>query len=66
MAMKFKVEKKGQSFLVVNETTGYVKGRFKEEGEAKVLRDRLQDAHNEEVGLIESTSRAAEEPEEDK
>lgn len=46
MAMKFKVEQKGERFLVVNETTGVVRGRFKEKGEAQVHRDRLQDEHN--------------------
>lgn len=46
MAMKFKTEQKGQMFLVVNETTGVVKGRFKEKGEADVYRNRLQDQHN--------------------
>lgn len=54
--MKFKVEQKGQHFLVLNESTGDVKGRFKEEGEAKVLRNRLQEEHDTEVGLINSSS----------
>ncbi len=46
MAMKFGVEQKGQMFLVVNESTGDVRGRFKSEGEAKVYRERLQRDHN--------------------
>lgn len=46
MAMKFITQQKGQMFLVVNESTGYVKGRFKVKGEADVLRDKLQAEHN--------------------
>lgn len=33
-------------FLVVNESTGDVKGRFKTKGEADVHRDRVQREHN--------------------
>lgn len=47
--MKFGVEQKGQMFLVVNESTGEVRGRFKTEGEAKVYRDRIQRQHNDGV-----------------
>lgn len=57
--MKFKVEKKGENFLVVNETTGYVKGRFKTEGEAKLHRNRLQDEHETAVGQITSAPTTA-------
>lgn len=46
MAMNFKVEKKGERFLVFNESTGYVRGRFKTEGEAKLYQQKLQDEHN--------------------
>jgi len=53
MAMNFKVEKKGERFLVFNESTGYVRGRFKTEGEAKIYRNRLQDEHN---SAIEASS----------
>lgn len=52
MAMKFKVEPKGQMFLVVNESTGDVRGRFKSEGEAKVHRDRLQGKHNDGIEQV--------------
>jgi hypothetical protein len=52
MAMKFVVEQKGQMFLVVNETTGYVKGRFKEKGEAEKLSQRLQKEHNEGIEAV--------------
>lgn len=52
MAMKFKVEPKGQMFLVLNETTGEVKGRFKEKGEAEVHRERLQSQHNEGIEQV--------------
>lgn len=45
MAMKFEVEQKGQIFMVINKSTGAVKGRFKEKGEAEVHRERLQDEH---------------------
>ncbi len=45
--MKFKVEQKGTQFLVLNETTGYVRGRFKEKGEAQVHCQNLQRQHNE-------------------
>lgn len=55
MAMKFGVEKKGQMFLVVNSTTGDVRGRFKSEGEAQVHRDRLQETHN--AGIEQASSR---------
>ena len=52
MAMKFKVEQKGQMFLVLNETTGDVKGRFKDKGEAEVHRERLQGQHNEGIEQV--------------
>lgn len=51
MAMKFGVEKKGQNFLVVNETTGDVRGRFKEEGEAKIFAGKLQAEHNDGIRM---------------
>lgn len=60
--MKFKVEQKGQMFLVVNETTGNVKGRFKEEGEAKVHCERLQQNHND--GLEQVSARVTPKKEE--
>lgn len=63
MAMKFKVEQKGQFYLVVNETTGNVKGRFKTEGEAKVQRERLQDEHN--AGIEAVSARITPPPPED-
>ena len=50
--MKFKVEQKGQIFMVVNESTGNVKGRFKEKGEAEVHRDRLQSQHNDGIEQV--------------
>lgn len=52
MAMKFAVQQKGQMYLVVNESTGYVKGRFKEKGEAEVHRDRLQQQHNDGIEQV--------------
>lgn len=50
--MKFKVQQKGQTFLVFNETTGEVRGRFKTEGEAKLFRDRAQQKHDEGVQQV--------------
>lgn len=49
MAMKFETQKKGEQFLVVNKSTGDVRGRAKTEGEANLLRDRLQKEHNDGV-----------------
>jgi len=63
MAMKFKVEQKGERFLVVNETTGYVKGRFKDKGEAQVHCDKLQQAHQD--GLDQISSRTIQAPPEE-
>lgn len=51
MAMKFTVEQKGQTFLVVNESIGDVRGRFKTKGEAEVYRDRLQKNHNQGIEM---------------
>lgn len=51
MAMKFAVEQKGQTFLVVNETVGDVRGRFKTKGEAEVYRDKLQKNHNQGIEM---------------
>ena len=50
--MKFNVEPKGQMFLVVNESTGQVKGRFKTKGEADVYQARLQRNHNEGIEQV--------------
>ena len=63
MAMKFGVQQKGQMFLVVNESTGYVKGRFKEKGEADVARARFQKEHNE--GIEQVSGRITPKPTED-
>lgn len=41
-------------FLVVNETTGAVKGRFKDKGEADVYRERLQSEHNTGIANMQS------------
>lgn len=59
MAMKFAVEKKGQMFLVVNESTGDVRGRFKNEGEANVHRDRLQQQHNSGIEQVSGKTNTA-------
>lgn len=53
MAMKFKTEQKGQTFIVFNETTGDVKGHFKTKGEADVYRETLQKRHEEGVSRIQ-------------
>lgn len=53
--MKFKTEAKGNNFLVVNETTGYVKGRFRTKGEADVYCEKLQKEHND--GIERASSR---------
>lgn len=50
--MKFNVQQKGQLFMVFNDTTGQVRGRFKSEGEAKVYAERLQQKHNEGVAQV--------------
>lgn len=60
MAMKFAVEQKGQMFLVVNQTTGVVKARLKDKGEADVLAKRYQDQHNE--GIEMASARLTEQP----
>lgn len=67
MAMSFKVEKKGERFMVVNESTGYVKGRFKTEGEAKIYRDRIQKDHDTALDQVSSrlTPPSADEPAEE-
>lgn len=52
MAMKFKVEKKGERFLVVNDTTGEVKGNFREEGEAKAHAQSVQQEHDKGVEMV--------------
>lgn len=52
MAMKFGVEQKGQNFLAVNQTTGDVRGRFKDEKEAKKFAAKLQDDHNEGIRSV--------------
>lgn len=44
--MKFIVEKKGESFMVVNDTTKDVRGLHKTEGDAKVHAQQLQRTHN--------------------
>lgn len=49
--MKFVVEKKGQTFLVVNQDTTYVKGRYKTEGEAKLHAEKLQKEHNDGIKM---------------
>lgn len=46
MAMKFGVEKKGERYLVVNQSTGQVKGNFKDEGEAKTVAASFQKEHD--------------------
>lgn len=50
--MKFNVEKKGELFMVVNDTTGDVKGRFKTEGEAKLAARNLQREHTQGVEMV--------------
>lgn len=47
--MKFRVEQKGAQFLVVNDTTGYVKGRHRTKGEAEVQAQHLQQTHDQAV-----------------
>lgn len=54
MAMTFKTEQKGQMFLVLNGTTGAVKGRFKTKGEADVYAQRLQRDHNSAIDHIQA------------
>lgn len=49
--MKFVVEKKGEKFLVVNQDTGYVRGRFAKEGEAKLSAKHIQDLHDNEIRM---------------
>lgn len=50
MAMKFQVEQNGQVFLVVNKSTGDVKGRFKTKGEAEFKAQQVQKAYDAEMG----------------
>ena len=50
--MSFKVEQKGTQFLVLNGSTGDVRGRFKTEGEAKVHQERLQKEHNDGIEQV--------------
>lgn len=47
--MKFDIEQKGNNFLVVNDTTGAVKGRFIKKGEAQVHQQKLQKEHDDEI-----------------
>lgn len=47
--MRFIIEKRGQNFLVVNDTTSYVRGVHKTEGEAKLHAKQLQTTHDEAV-----------------
>lgn len=61
--MKFKIQQKGQTFLVFNDTTGEVRGRFKTEGEAKLFRDRAQEKHDD--GVQQVSARLIEQPKED-
>lgn len=56
MVMKFQVEQKGTQFMVVNETTGDVRGRYRTEGEAQVACKEMQRIHNEGVAQINATS----------
>jgi hypothetical protein len=52
MAMKFDVEKKGERFLVVNQSTGEVKGNFKDEAEAKTAASSFQKSHDQGVEMV--------------
>lgn len=52
MAMKFGIEKKGERFLVFNETTGVVKGNHKTKGEAQVQANMLQKEHNAGIEMV--------------
>jgi hypothetical protein len=49
--MRFVVEKRGQHFHVVNESTGERRGTFTVEGEAKVQCQRLQSQHDEGIRM---------------
>lgn len=53
--MKYIVEQKGTMFLVVNDTTGAVRGRFKNELDAKVQQKELQKQHD--VGMDMASAR---------
>lgn len=49
--MTFKVEKKGERFLVVNESTGQVRGNFREEAEAKLAATKLKKDHDQGIEM---------------
>lgn len=53
--MKFVVQKKGQNFIVSNDTTGYVRGVHKTEGEAKLQAQSLQQVHDEGIKMVSAT-----------
>lgn len=53
--MKFVVEKKGEGYIVFNDTTGYVKGVHKTEGEAKLQASALQKSHNDGIEMASAS-----------
>ena len=50
--MKFIVEKRGETFLVVNDTSKQVRGRHKTEGDAKVHASNLQRTHEQGIEMV--------------
>lgn len=47
--MKFIIEQRGETYMVVNDTTGDVRGRHKTKGDAEIHAQSLQKTHD--VGI---------------
>lgn len=50
--MKFIIEQRGETHMVVNDTTGEVRGRHKTKGDAEIHAQQLQKVHDQTIQSV--------------